>query len=131
MAHRLQPAEDYNGGVIFYGLGNFIFGGHTNPGNGTDPGAYDTGIAQLTLKRVGGEVTLDSYSFIPCSLSSTVGPDSTVLGPNTLNNYQPQPYTEGGDAMEPRHVHAQRHLRGRELSGGLRQRPHRNERVNG
>ncbi len=97
-AHRLQPAEDYNGGVIFYGLGNFIFGGHTNPGNGTDPGAYDTGIAQLTLKRVGGEVTLDSYSFIPCSLSSTVGPDSTVLGPNTLNNYQPQPYTEGGDA---------------------------------
>ena len=32
-AHRLQPAEDYNGGVIFYGLGNFIFGGHTNPGN--------------------------------------------------------------------------------------------------
>ena len=68
------------------------------PGNGTDPGAYDTGIAQLTLKRVGGEVTLDSYSFIPCSLSSTVGPDSTVLGPNTLNNYQPQPYTEGGDA---------------------------------
>ena len=45
-----------------------------------------------------GEVTLDSYSFIPCSLSSTVGPDSTVLGPNTLNNYQPQPYTEGGDA---------------------------------
>ena len=97
-AHRLQPAEDYNGGVIFYGLGNFIFGGHTNPGNGTDPGAYDTGIAQLTLKRVGGEVTLDSSSFIPCSLSSTVGPDSTVLGPNTLNNYQPQPYTEGGDA---------------------------------
>ena len=62
------------------------------------PGAHDTGIAQLTLKRVGGEVTLDSYSFIPCSLSSTVGPDSTVLGPNTLNNYQPQPYTEGGDA---------------------------------
>ncbi len=57
-----------------------------------------SGIAQLTLKRVGGEVTLDSYSFIPCSLSSTVGPDSTVLGPNTLNNYQPQPYTEGGDA---------------------------------
>ena len=96
--HRLQPAESYNGGVIFYGLGNFIFGGHTNPGNGTDPGAYDTGIAQLTLKRVGGEVTLDSYNFIPCSLSSTVGPDSTVLGPNTLNNYQPQPYTEGGDA---------------------------------
>lgn len=68
------------------------------PGNGTDPGAYDTGIAQLTLKRVGGKVTLDSYSFIPCSLSSTVGPDSTVLGPNTLNNYQPSPYTEGGDA---------------------------------
>ena len=21
-----------------------------------------------------------------------------MLGPNTLNNYQPQPYTEGGDA---------------------------------
>ena len=97
-AHRLQPAESYGDGIIFYGLGNFIFGGHTNPGNGTDPGAYDTGIAQLTLCRIGDQVTLDSYSFIPCSLSSTVGPDSTVLGPNTLNNYQPQPYTEGGEA---------------------------------
>ena len=97
-AHRLQPAESYGGGVIFYGLGNFIFGGHTNPGNGTDPGAYDTGIAQLTLCRTGDTVTLESYSFIPCSISSTVGPDSTYLDANTLNNYQPQPYTEGGEA---------------------------------
>ena len=99
-AHRLQPAEQYNGGLIFYGLGNWSFGGHTNPGNGTDPGAYDTGIARVTLCRRGDQVTIDSYSFIPCCISSSAGTELTDFVPNanTLNNYQPTPYAQGGSA---------------------------------
>lgn len=100
-AHRLQPAEKYNGGLILYGLGNWSFGGHTNPGNGTDPGAYDTCIAQVTLCRRGDSVTLDSYTFIPCCISSSPGVnlDSFVPTPETFNNYQPTPYAENGNAF--------------------------------
>ena len=29
--HRLEPFEKYNNGIIFYSLGNFVFGGNTNP----------------------------------------------------------------------------------------------------
>lgn len=99
-AHRLQPAELYGDGIIFYGLGNWIFGGHTNPGNGKDPASYDTGIGKITLCRRGSRVTLDSYSFIPCSISSALDPENGVPGANTLNNYQPTPYVEGGKAWE-------------------------------
>ncbi len=99
-AHRLQPAELYGDGIIFYGLGNWIFGGHTNPGNGKDPASYDTGIGKITLCRRGSKVTLDSYSFIPCSISSALDPENGVPGANTLNNYQPTPYVEGGKAWE-------------------------------
>ncbi len=99
-AHRLQPAELYGEGIIFYGLGNWIFGGHTNPGNGKDPASYDTGIAQITLCRRGSSVTLDSYHFIPCSISSAIDPDKGVPGANSRNNYQPTPYTEGGEAWQ-------------------------------
>ena len=101
-AHRLQPAEQYGGGMIFYGLGNWSFGGHTNPGNGTDAGAYDTGIAQVTLCRRGDQVTLESWNFIPCCISSSAGTGlmDFTPNPNTLNNYQPTPYAEGGAAWE-------------------------------
>ena len=99
-AHRLQPAELYGDGMIFYGLGNWIFGGHTNPGNGTDPASYDTGIGQITLCRRGRHVTLDSYNFIPCSISSAIDPENGVPGANSHNNYQPTPYTEGGAAWQ-------------------------------
>lgn len=99
-AHRLQPAEQYKNGLIFYGMGNWSFGGHTNPGNGTDPAAYDTGIARVTVCRMGDAVSLQDFSFIPCSISSSVSPDTGSLNANTLNNYQPSPYTEGGVAWE-------------------------------
>ena len=29
--HRLEPYEEYNGGVIFYSTANFVFGGNTAP----------------------------------------------------------------------------------------------------
>ncbi len=96
-AHRLQPAQAYAGGVIFYGMGNWSFGGHTNPGNGSDPAAFDTGIGQLVIKRVGSSAVLDSYSFIPCCIASGV---SFPLNANSVNNYQPTPYKEGSDAYE-------------------------------
>lgn len=97
-AHRLQPAEQYGDGMIFYGMGNWTFGGHTNPGNGTDPGAYDTGIARVTVCRRGTSVTLESFDFIPCCISSGVDLANFVPSPNTLNNYQPTPYEEGSPA---------------------------------
>lgn len=99
-AHRLQPAELYGEGIIFYGLGNWIFGGHTNPGNGKDPASYDTGIGKITLCRRGSKVTLDSYSFIPCCISSALDPENGVPGVNSQNNYQPTPYVEGGKAWQ-------------------------------
>ena len=88
--HRLQPSESYNGSVIYYGMGNWTFGGHTNPGNGNDKGAYDTGIAQITLCRRGSSVTVESSHFIPCSISGHSG----------VNDYQPTPYEEGSAAYE-------------------------------
>ena len=71
-SHRLQPAEEYGGGMIFYGLGNWVFGGNNNPGYGTDPAAYDTVIAQVTVCRKGGDVRLDGVRIVPCSISSAV-----------------------------------------------------------
>ncbi|MCR5663584.1 MAG: CapA family protein [Oscillospiraceae bacterium] len=99
-AHRLQPAELYGDGIIFYGMGNWVFGGNTNPGVGKDPAAYDTGIAQITLCRQNGKVTLDSSNFIPCSISSTLDPVHGEPGSNTVNNYQPTPYKEEGKAWK-------------------------------
>lgn len=98
--HRLQPAEEYGGGMIFYGLGNWTFGGHTNPGNGTDPAAYDTIIARVTVCRRGSHAALDSVECIPCSISSSVDPDTGALNAYSQNNYQPTPYTPEGKAWE-------------------------------
>ncbi len=99
-AHRLQPAELYGDGIIFYGLGNWIFGGNNNPGYGTDPAAYDTVAAQVTVCRRGSEVSLEGVKITPCSISSSVSPDSGSLTANSLNDYRPTPYTEGGTAWE-------------------------------
>lgn len=99
-AHRLQPAEKYGNGFILYGLGNWIFGGNTNPGNGTDPASYDTCIAQVTVCRRGGSVSLESFNFIPCCISSGVDPANFVPTANSLNNYQPTPYEENSPAWD-------------------------------
>lgn len=75
--HILQGVEKYRGRYIVYSLGNFCFGGNTNPAD------KDTMIFQQTflfregkLKRKESKVKL-----IPCSLSSASG----------VNNYQPTP----------------------------------------
>lgn len=75
--HNLQGIEKYKGVYIVYSLGNFCFGGNTNPPD------KDTMIFQQTfvfgkskMKKNRGEVNV-----IPCSVSSVEG----------INNYQPAP----------------------------------------
>ncbi len=75
--HVLQPIEDYNGGVIYYSLGNFSFGGNRNPVD------KDTAvIQQIVLRDPDGTIRLGDTIAIPFALSSvTEG-----------NDYQPTPY---------------------------------------
>lgn len=78
--HVLQPIEEYNGGVIFYSLGNFSFGGNT------DPGDYDTALLQQELIRdAEGNLSLGELTIVPASVSSESG----------RNNFQPTPYESG------------------------------------
>jgi poly-gamma-glutamate synthesis protein (capsule biosynthesis protein) len=62
--HVLQGIEEYKGGVIAYSLGNFCFGGHSNPAD------KDTMIFQIIIRRTEGEKLLCSYRIIPASISS-------------------------------------------------------------
>ena len=61
--HVLQGIEHYNGGVIAYSLGNFCFGGNTNPSD------KDTMIFQIVITRMAGEL-YGAYRVIPASISS-------------------------------------------------------------
>lgn len=76
--HRLQPIEVYKGKYILYSIGNFCFGGHTNP---SDP---DSCIAQCTfvLDETGKKVTDYRLNIIPFSLRSS----------KSGNDYCPKPY---------------------------------------
>ena len=75
--HVLQPIEEYNGGYIFYSLGNFSFGGNHFPRD------MDSAIVQVQLLRdSAGKVRLDGLNIIPVSISSMA----------VQNNFQPIPY---------------------------------------
>lgn len=95
--HCLQPIEEYNGGLIFYSMGNFIFGGNSMPAD------QDTAIVQLTVNRdAHGNVSLGEYTIIPCCISSKPVTDpslaSGVRGRYTAyNDFRPTPYEEGTD----------------------------------
>lgn len=83
--HVLQPIEEYNGGVIYYSLGNFSFGGNIYPSD------YDTAIIQQEIiLENDGTVTLGERTLVPCSLSSI----------ENRNNYQPTPYEEGSEEYD-------------------------------
>ncbi|NLK27573.1 MAG: CapA family protein [Clostridiales bacterium] len=74
--HVLQPIEKYKDSYIVYSLGNFCFGGNTNPPD------KDTIIYQQTFTfRNDKLVPDDNVRIIPCSVSSV----------KTKNNYQPTP----------------------------------------
>ncbi len=78
--HVLQPIEEYNGGIIYYSLGNFSFGGNAYPGD------YDTALLQQeVIRQTDGTVTLGELTRIPACVSSVSG----------LNNFQPTPYEVG------------------------------------
>ena len=95
--HCLQPIEEYNGGLILYSMGNFIFGGSSMP---TD---QDTAIVQLTVQRDGdGTVSIADYTVIPCCVSSLPVTDpnlsAAVRRPKTsYNDFRPTPYEEGSE----------------------------------
>ena len=83
--HVLQPIEEYNGGIIFYSLGNFSFGGNHNPGD------KDTAVLQQQIIRdPEGNVSLGELTVIPCQLSSV----------SWKNDFQPKPYEEGTEAYD-------------------------------
>ena len=74
--HVLQPIEEYNGGIIYYSLGNFAFGGNATP--------YDKDSAilqQKVIRELDGTVHLGELTIIPCNMSSK----------DPGNNYQPTP----------------------------------------
>lgn len=75
--HVLQGIEKYKGAYIVYSLGNFCFGGNTNPSD------KDTMIFQQKFTFQGNKLLKKQSpaKIIPCSVSSR---------PN-INNYQPKP----------------------------------------
>ena len=76
--HVLQGIETYKGKNIVYSLGNFCFGGNSNPSD------KDTMIFQQTFTITKDGVKDDNVTnVIPCSLSSE----------KNRNNYQPTPAT--------------------------------------
>jgi poly-gamma-glutamate capsule biosynthesis protein CapA/YwtB (metallophosphatase superfamily) len=80
--HVLEGIEEYKGKNIVYSLGNFCFGGNSNPSD------KDTMIFQQTFTVEDGELKEDNVTnIIPCSLSSV----------SDSNNYQPTPL-EGEEA---------------------------------
>lgn len=83
--HTLQPVEQYEGRYIFYSMGNWSFGGNTNPRD------KDTCIARLTVIRdTDGSVSIGGVEVIPCASS----------GVTDGNNYQPVPYEKGSEEYE-------------------------------
>ena len=83
--HVLQKIEEYNGGIIYYSLGNFSFGGNRNPKD------KDTAlIQQEVIRDREGNVTLGELTIIPCSISSV----------DDYNNYQPTPCQEGSEMYD-------------------------------
>ena len=83
--HVLQPIEEYNGGIIYYSLGNFAFGGNDCPKD------FDTAfISQEVIVDVDGTVRLGTCTPVPCCISPF----------ENTNKYQPTPAEEGSARYE-------------------------------
>jgi len=81
-SHTLQPVEEYKGRWIYYSMGNWTFGGNTNPRD------KDTFILRLTVERADdGSVAVLEREHIPCACS----------GETNRNNYQPVPYEKDSE----------------------------------
>lgn len=80
--HVIQGWEVYKDRYIVYSLGNFCFGGNSNPAD------KDCMIFQQTFTVTNGQVAADGVvKIIPCSISSS----------SSGNNYQPTP-AQGDEA---------------------------------
>ena len=73
--HVIEGIEQYKNKIIAYSLGNFCFGGNSNPSDKT------TFIFQSNLKFVNNKLTSIGVRVIPCSISSV----------NYTNDYCPTP----------------------------------------
>ncbi|MBQ9149282.1 MAG: CapA family protein [Oscillospiraceae bacterium] len=83
--HALQPMEEYNGGIIYYSLGNFSFGGNIYPED------YDSAVIQQeVIREPDGTVRLGQTLTVPVCISSISG----------RNNFQPTPYAEGSQEYD-------------------------------
>ena len=83
--HVLQRVEEYGDGIIFYSLGNFSFGGNSNPRD------LDSAIMQQeVILRGDGTVELGQLTVIPISISSA----------DKGNNFQPIPCEEGSEQYQ-------------------------------
>lgn len=82
--HVLQRIEEYGDGLIFYSLGNFSFGGNTNPRD------KDTVVVQQEIIREGRSVRLGETTLLPCCVSSA----------QDRNTYQPTLYEEGTEEYD-------------------------------
>lgn len=83
--HVLQKIEEYNGGIIYYSLGNFVFGGHHWPQD------LDSAVLQQEIIRSPeGEISLGVLTIIPVSCSSLPA----------QNDFQPTPYEVGSEKYE-------------------------------
>ena len=85
-AHILQRMEYYNDVPIFYSMGNFCYGGHTNPQD------KDSVIVQAEYEKDStiGNITRTRLQVIPCQISTR--PDR--------NDYCPTPCQEGTEAYQ-------------------------------
>lgn len=83
--HVLQPVEHYGNGMIYYSLGNFVFGGNIYPKD------YDAAVLQQeVIRSADGSVRLGELTMVPINVSSMEG----------RNNYQPTPYAPGSEEYD-------------------------------
>ena len=79
--HVLQKIESYGGGVIYYSLGNFVFGGNSNPRD------KDTAVIRQHIIKENGTYRLGETEIVPFALS----------GSSSYNDYRPVPCEEGSE----------------------------------
>ena len=79
--HVLQKVVNYGGGVIYYSLGNFVFGGNSNPRD------KDTAVIRQHIIKENGTFRLGETEIVPFALS----------GSTSYNDYRPVPCEEGSE----------------------------------
>lgn len=95
--HVIQSMENYKGKLIAYSLGNFSFGGNSNP---SDKRAL---MLQSKFKFENDELKGIEYKVIPTSISST----------SSRNDYRPTPYKSSTKEEVLKYVNSLSNLNGK------------------